>query len=712
MYMRRGLQLPIQRQLLRFSAAAFLLCVQLFAFAKAFPQTIRPQEDLHGVLSRQPLKPPLRNAEVTLRYSPDGRSLMVQNPSGIYLVSREPLALRAHIAAENVYPARFSFDSQAITVIGHGLALNRERVPGGPRLEQTELPFHDGCLDAELSPGADFFACLMPDFKLIVYQLSAHAVIFSDFLDTSIVPSNIILIPLDPGTALSGPFGFRLANDGESLAGKGMNFLPLNFSPDAKTLLVKNNSEIFSVDLATHQRTLLPGALHKLLHGSFCLQNGENVLIDAGEEKTGPAIASLKTGKVLATLPFKAAKARLASNSRYVLLSDDGIAGDRVFDLEETRELHVPDNLSIDIFGSEMAVLNEKGSLFLYHMGEILPFLSADLPLDSLPVLRAAAVSPSLDRFAFSVDGNGAVFQTATGELISSVPRFSAAIFSDQYSAYLLLPSRLDSPSRVVQLNLQSNKSAPAWSGGKGQLHSGGTVLLEYTMENTTGHRFVVNQANDIPYRLRALDSATGKELWKREFLEDSPVSFADPQGERLVLAWNGNSPGAEEAAKRIPAVWGNFKKAKPTILDTYFEVVDARSGQSVGGVLVQQGSGPYRFDAAFSVGEALFLVKDGKRVSVRSLQDGSLKAQFVGGMPAANAQSNLFALEEGSGRLILYDLATAAKLGQHIFPDSIAYTHFSADGNRLLVLTKHQVAYILDVSSLRQTPAPASAPH
>jgi non-ribosomal peptide synthetase component F len=155
--------------------------------------------------------------------------------------------------------------------------------------------------------------------------------------------------------------------------------------------------------------------------------------------------------------------------------------------------------------------------------------------------------------------------------------------------------------------------------------------------------------------------------------------------------------------------VWEIFKHAKISKLDSYFEILDARFGKSVGGVLIQVGSGPASYDAAFSAGDALFLLKDGKRVSVYSLRDGRLEARLVGGIPTANAQNNLFAMEEGPGRLFIYDLATAAKLEQQFFSESIAYTHFSVDGNRLLVLTKHQVAYVLDLSGVRT--APSSGP-
>jgi hypothetical protein len=666
------------------------------------PQSVRPHEELHGVLSRQPLKPPLRNAEVMLRYSPDGRTLMVQNPSGVYLFSREPFTLRAHMAAEEVYPARFSVDSQEITVIGHGLSLNREKLPGGPVLEQRELPSHDGCLDAELAPGAEFFACLTPELNLVIYRLSTNELIFSALLDQLNSPNRIVYIPLDPDIGFPSPFGFRLANNWDSMANKGLKFVSMNFSPDGKMLLFRNESEAFTVDLATRRKASLAGWLHKRMHASFALQNDQSVLVASGEKEAAPVIVSLKTGGIAGNPSFKADSVRLASNRRYALLSDVGLPGVRVFDLEQNRELDSPNNLSIDIFGNEMAVLDEKGSLFVYRVGERLPFLGADLPLDSLPVLRAAAVTPALDRIAFSVDGNSAAFQVATGERTYTGPRFSAANFSDQTLASLLLPRDRNNPPRVLQLALASGRTTPVWSGGKDHVRSGGPVLLEYALATPIGHRFAVTQENDIPYRLRALDPATGKELWKREFFENSPVPFADPQGERVVLGWNAQSLHAQSAAKRIPSAWEIFKHAKISKLDSYFEILDARSGKSIGGVLIQAGSGPLSYDAAFSAGDVLFLLKDGKRVSVYSLQDGSLKARLVGGIPTTNAQNNLFAMEQGPARLFIYDLATAAKLDQQIFPDSIAYTHFSADGNRLLVLTRHQVAYVLDLSGVR----------
>jgi len=114
-------------------------------------------------------------------------------------------------------------------------------------------------------------------------------------------------------------------------------------------------------------------------------------------------------------------------------------------------------------------------------------------------------------------------------------------------------------------------------------------------------------------------------------------------------------------------------------------------------------GSGPISFDSAFSVGDTMILVKDSVRISLFSLADGQLKARLVGVGPSVSAESKLLALDLESGRLGIYDSNSGVKLQQFIFPDSIAYTRFSADGKRLFLLTEHQATFILDVSKVRE---------
>jgi hypothetical protein len=168
------------------------------------------------------------------------------------------------------------------------------------------------------------------------------------------------------------------------------------------------------------------------------------------------------------------------------------------------------------------------------------------------------------------------------------------------------------------------------------------------------------------------------------------------------VLSWQAKSAGAWTAAKHDRAAREMLRRAKLTDQDALLEALDARTGKSLGFVLVRSGSSPANFDWLFSVGQAIIFSRDGVRVHVYSMQDGQLKAKLVGIHPSANAQANLLTLDEGSGRLTIYDLNTADKLDDEIFPDSIVYTHFSSDGQRLFVLTENQYAFVLDVRGVR----------
>jgi hypothetical protein len=100
-------------------------------------QSNRPRQNLHAILSESALAPPLRSPEVTLRFSPNGKYLLFQDPSGVAVLSTSPLAVLFHIAARDIYPVQFSADSQSITIVSRALAFAqwnltaRQRIASG-----------------------------------------------------------------------------------------------------------------------------------------------------------------------------------------------------------------------------------------------------------------------------------------------------------------------------------------------------------------------------------------------------------------------------------------------------------------------------------------------------------------------------------------------------------------------------------------------------
>jgi hypothetical protein len=706
---------------LRLASLGIVLTSVLFDAAPSWvslAQSASNTESLNGLISRRRLNPPLRSADVLLKYSPDGQYLLLQDPLVIYVLSRQPLKMLGTISAPNSHRISISPDSQSVNLLSFGLSFERWGLQSGNKIDAKELPVHDGCVSAQLSPSGELLACYRPDFSLGILKISTGEWIFSQELHAPDPQFRIVPISIDLDTAFAGPFGFYLSHDLKPLANRGLLGLPMTFSADSQAFIAIDSVDAVAIDLATRKKMRLPAVVQKHLTGALAMQRADRVLAIAREHPEDPAILSLASGDVLTRPAFKADSVRFATNPRYVLLSDRNLPGMRVFDLDENRSVDVPANIAADVSADEVALATELGDIVLYHLHEPQPIGTIRLPLSALPHLRSATVAPDLDRLALAVDAAGGFFQLATGARLSAFPRFLASGFLDASNAFLLLPRHRATPPAVLRLDTATAQTSPAWSGGKELLHAGGAVLWEYSMGSTAGRlvynsmsRLVIGtQDSAIPFRLRALDPASGKELWSRSFDNDPPIPFADPQGDRLILSWKAKSESAFAAAKHDLVAKELLKKAKLSDHDSFLQALDARTGTSLGGVLVQTGAGPLNFDSVFSEGQAIIFSRDDMRTYLYSLKDGQLKTRLLGSRPSASAQSNLLALIEASGRLGIYDLNAGAKLDEQVFPDSLAYTHFSADGNRLFVLTEFQYAFVLDIRSVRERHPPADA--
>ena len=712
------------------SRLAFPLVAGWALLLSATPQSTKPRQDLHAVLSRAALTRPLRSPDVELRYSPDGKYLFFQDPTGVAVLAKNPLRILLHISVDQVYPAQFSADSQSLVLVTRGLNLARWSLPEGEKTLSAELPGKEECLDGQLSPGADFFACATSDSHFVLYEISTQKIVFEDSNAPVVVPltdrsarrptSFVFFSSLDSNTAFAGAFGLIQTIRPKPNVGRSLAASFIHFSPDAKTVIAYLLTAPLGLDIASNKKFEPPSAVGKMMLGAMALQSSDRAIAiekEKGKEKAGtPVILSLKNGKVLASPVFTADRIHIASNPRFAVLynySPDGPSAG-AFDLEQNRPVDTPPGFSLDINADEMAVYSVNGSISLYRLGEHSLLASLPLPLSALPVLRSVSTTPDLDTLALSVDGAGAIFQLSSGRRVTSLPKFSAVNFSEQQEALFLLPKNHEGPGTVSRVNLSSGAASPSWELGKEQeLRAGGPVFLDYSFrkESLGSRREVLESGTQFPYRLRAVDPASGQELWKREFEDNSPTPFADPQGERLVLGWKAKSSQAKDAASHFPAANEIYKKAKLADHDSFFEVLDARTAKSVGGILLQAGNGALSFDTAFSAGDAVVLTKDEVRVSIYSMVDGQLKARLVGLRPAASAQTNLLALDLGNGRLGIYDLMSGAKLDEQLFPDLIAYMHFSGDGKRLFVLTEYQAVAILDLSKVREANAKASKP-
>jgi len=110
------------------------------------PQLDPPRQNLHSVLSNiRSYPPPLRSPEATLHFSPNGKYLLLQDASGIAVLSTTPLAIVFYFASGDLYPAQFSADSEQLTAVSRSLSFVTWKLPGGTKVAAGDLLLHSDC---------------------------------------------------------------------------------------------------------------------------------------------------------------------------------------------------------------------------------------------------------------------------------------------------------------------------------------------------------------------------------------------------------------------------------------------------------------------------------------------------------------------------------------------------------------------------------------
>jgi hypothetical protein len=679
-------------------------------------------EQIRGLVSRQILAPPLRGPALQVRFSPDGTHILIQDEAGVYILTRQPLALTLAITAPQALAARFSADSKTLIVTSRSLNVARYDLDLNSKIIETAPLVGAACLAAKLSADGDLVACYDAELRLRILRTSTGEEIFSDQFRAP--PSRHIPIPVPRGreTAFAEPFGYFYAAGMDAWIGRREFEFSMAFSPDSRFLLARDASgAALAVDVSARKKIATPRFLSKNPEKPWSFVDADRILILESKKEGESGLFALPDGKPAGRLPVTGVAAVVMSEQRFLRIASPYAEAPLVFDLQTNRFLENLRTGATDILKDSAVTYATDGEVSVYRLGENQPFERQVLPLDSLPLLRIASASPDLQNLAIFFRGAGGVYRIATGERIGSYPKMNGAWFSSDEILYLRSRLPDNSPAPVQKLDLESGKILHPWYEQapssvdqlRDDLHSGGAILWVDSPAVFTagsGGNVGLQMKSTQAHTLRALDMERGIRLWERVFNLGGPVPFADPQGERLVLGWVAISEAARAEAKHVLHGARPSKSKNPSEHDTFFEVLNSRTGKTLGTVTVQVGAGPEDFESVFSVGDALILLKDDVRISVFSLSTGLEIGRFFGSVPAASGESNLLAASDHK-HLKLYDLKTGVKKEEYVLPDEMAYLHFSADGKRLLALTTRQVAYVLDVTMASTTGLPPVKP-
>jgi hypothetical protein len=645
------------------------------------------RDSLHGLEARKTLSLPLGPELSRLRFSPDGRYILAQDDASIYVVAREPLRTLFRIDAPDVAVSHFTPDSRAVVFRTYGHRVEEWSLENEERETIKDLPLPGGCFQASLSPDGKTYACYTHSFKLSLLDVASGSTIFEKekLFAPEFVPN---------------PVGYRLYM-GAGLSYYTYSWAYLGFSPDGHYFLASHADDILAYDVAARKEIHVGSPLRNSLRGGFAFLDSGRIYGQQGTQQADSILANFPGGEALARLKLGEFHVEGASHGDFILLRGLKEAEMALFDLSQKKMVLTSKTATAaDAYGGYFVSERASGEVGLYDK-DVKLLQHLDLPNGPLPAARALAVSPDLRWLAFSGTRRGAVWDLAHNERVFFLRNFDAAWFDSEGSLFLDFPKRADLERSIVRADAPNRKMS--------------TVRTIPEEKHVSAHgRFRLYRESlgnskqlDKNIRLEVRHIRDDSLLWSREFPHEAPVIHVS--GDSMVFVWALSSDSARQELKDNPVLASQVSRLKDKGTALLLSAVNASTGAPLGALAMDTGRLSFNVRRAAVFGGRMFLVDNENRTLLYSLTTGEQEAKAFGNALAASQQAKLMAAENEPGVLVLYDLSSFEKRGELKFAHPISLATFSADGQRMFVLTKDQTAYFFEVPKLA-TAAAASA--
>jgi WD40 repeat protein len=630
------------------------------------------QTALPGLISHKTLSSPLTADISYLRFSPDGRYLLAQDESGIYVLTRDPLKLMFHIPADDVYAPSFSPDSGSIVFYDRYLRVESWSVEEQKRTTVQEVTMRGGCLQTALSPDGRYLACLKQDFALSVVEVASNTpVAAKDHFYEPSYGELAWMFAVLTSSQVSDP-----------------EFIHMGFSPDGRFFLAGFHVAHFAFDLVNRHEASLPSSIKNLTSTNFTFLGPDRIAaVDPFSPSKSPLLR-FPSGERLGQLPLTAAT-RLGSvaHGDYVLVRPVQDYSVGVFDLSKKTIPAAVKQPAIDVYDGIVVHERIEGELSLDMIGSKQHLAAVQLPRSHLGRLSAAALSPDLRWMALSNRSRGAIWDLSGNTQIMQVRAFRGASYGDNQFFYVDFPKFGESEREIGRLNTSNGDGVDGYKVGDGfAIQYDKYIVIQIPRSKS---QFAPNFNADVEVR----DVRDGQLLWSHYFQHEIPAFSFSPEG--MLLGWPLSSKEGHNELQRFPEL-----KHTADLSDYFCEIVDLHQKLLSGKLLIRTNKRSFKVDHAYLDGDWVVISANDNQIMTYSLTTGEEKGHFFGTSPLASSAAGLLAMENQAGQVSLYDLVTAQLRQRYVFSDPVSLMRFSPDGKRFFVLTANQDVYIFDTQA------------
>jgi hypothetical protein len=623
------------------------------------------------------LTPPLRMELDQIRFSPDGKSILAQDQSSIFVLGREPLALRYRIDAGQALPARFSPDSRSITFSTPGLHTEQWSADEKKLIAAHEIYTPDACYDTRLAPDGRTLLCVQFDTESWELNL---ALLDTGTSETLWKKKNW----LEPSTGLA--YNLLVSQALES----HVPFFVSSYSADGRVLLFGGGDQKLAFDLDKRAVMKIGSDLRSYITGEYAFIGNDRL---AGRDRINPknsAVYSFPDGRQLLKtfLPPDFGSVTRPGSGQHVVeygLKDYGVA---LGDLSAQKFLLLLKTHAIDEDEGAFVGETNNGTLGIAHLGQTDKSTQqyVHLPLSPLPGGARAALSGDGRYLAVSTRMRGGVWNVETGKMTAELQGFTDASWSEDGTLYMDVPKDKSVERHIAQLSRA------------GKLES-----LAYKLDDETRIRYgrLTEWKLDEKkksWTLSMKDPADNKVLWSRSF-PDRYFTYTSSYGDRdLIFNFQMGSHTAKEAVKADATLAQQLQAIKKKDNARLIKILDGKTGADGGMLVVELPANYEGTDGLNRAGDLLYVEGVDDRTKVYSLKTGKQERELTGGVWALDPATGRVFTANRVGEGVVYD-AEGKELAHYQLGEPIRYALFREGAKTVVVMTADQKVRTMQVA-------------
>jgi WD40 repeat protein len=640
----------------------------------------KPETKLPGLVRKVALQPQLRTDLYNIEFSHDGKYLLAQDESSIFVATREPLANVLRIDAFDAHAAQFSPDSRSVVFYDKELRVEKWDVASGQRASVHQLTIPE-CSQATLSPSGAYLGCIDESFGLKLVDVETNTILlnkkqfyqFTDFYSF---------------------YAYYFAR----LTGENVRIFDMKFSPDERYFIAGHADSFAAYDLKERGEAKVSWRIRDLGRISFTFVAPDEIagLHYSGANDMKLVRMSFPAGEKLDEFKVQADGWLSSTGNRDALLMRPAAAYPvAIVDLKGRKITQAFKSPAFAVYGQMYAGEQNSGEIGLFSTTDNKMLGNLKLPESLLGTSKTVVFSADGKWLAVSQGNRGSLWSLENGSRVFLAHGFDGALFENN-QLITKFAKDAPNPSRVFQFDLGGNTNKKLFDiqeGAFADMRSWqcGNFLLTLRPEKEkqtlgTGHA-----------TLQVRDVHNNNLLWERKLHQGLPGLFYTPSAITMLI-WDWG--GIKEAAKDNADLSARLSKVENKDTSYLLQALEPQTGKLLGSVLVDTGKLSFRVSSGHAAGDWMFVTDStNHRTLVYSIKTGVQKGSLIGHPVAASPSGDKLLVENESGVADLYDTSTLQTVAHFNFPARIVDADFTHDGS-LYVLTANQNAYQLSLTS------------